>query len=138
MNEEIIPIHPIKAMIDAVNRKENEKRAKTQMTLGKMITVLEAIEPARPIVGLGEADSYRGYYSDLAFEPSGETTTAGKLLVQCRAAMGRTFEGYKGGDFVMHENTPRWISEYGTASGIKIMDLNLETDPITMLTEQEE
>jgi hypothetical protein len=39
--------------------------------------------------------------------------TACALLSECRAAMGRVFCGYKGGDFLMGETTPIWLADYG-------------------------
>jgi hypothetical protein len=99
------------------------ERAATQMTLGAMIAALEKMPPETEIDGIGSAISYRGYYSDLAFQPQPEKIKAGDLLAQCRAAMGQVFEGYKGGDFVMGALTPVWIADYGCC-GRKIMAIN--------------
>jgi hypothetical protein len=71
---------------------------------------------------LGELDSYRGYYSDLAFEPSESGETVASLLNRCQAAMGEVFQGYKGGDYVMGRNTPLWIANYGSC-GPRLMAL---------------
>jgi hypothetical protein len=87
------------------------------------------------ISGLGRFTSYRGYYQDLAFIPTDEKVTASTLLVQCQNAMGKVFEGYKGGDFVMGELTPLWLSDYGRASGIKIMSIG---DDGKIVTEQDD
>ena len=51
------------------------------------------------------------------------------------AAMGAEFEGYKGGEYIMGANTPLWISEYGEASGTRIMAVNADG---TIETSQEE
>lgn len=69
--------------------------------------------------GFGAPDSYRGYYEDLAFAPA-QNVTFGSMLENARYAMGRTFQGYKGGDFTMGEFTDCWIAEYGTSEGDKI------------------
>ena len=138
MNDDL-PISPLQAIVDAANERETKNRAQSQLTLGKLIALLKDIEPrcGRQVTGLGKLDSYRGYYSDLAFGGHVANVSPEKLLEHCQAAMGRTFQGYKGGDFVMHENTPLWISEYGRASGIKLMGLDLSGDPIKPITENE-
>jgi len=38
--------------------------------------------------------------------------------------MGKVYEGYKGGDYVMGANTPLWIGEYGSAGGIKLIAIH--------------
>lgn len=95
------------------------ERAAIQMTLGKLIERLEAMPPETMIEGICAPHSYRGYYSDLAFE-RGEKVTAAKALETCRGCMGEVFEGYKGGDFQMGRNTPVWLASYGCC-GPKIM-----------------
>jgi hypothetical protein len=58
--------------------------------------------------------SYRGYYSDLALDSKDEPTTAGELLAILKRALGETYGGYKGGDFVMGADTPLWMASYGS------------------------
>lgn len=103
----------MQALVDGMNAKFQRERAETQLTLGKLIAALEAMPNTVLVANLRGAHSYRGYYSDLAFERSDGTRPAPDLLHECRAAMGRVFEGYKGGDFIMGELTPLWIAEYG-------------------------
>ena len=66
----------------------------------------------------GEPNSYRGYYDHLAFEPGAERITVGdfKRVIDERV-MGKTFIGYKGGDYVMDHSVPVWCAEYGRANG---------------------
>lgn len=83
------------------------------MTLQELIAYLEdtsADSVATP--GFGAPDSYRGYYDQLAFEPS-PSSTAGEMLVHARNALGKTFEGYKGGRYTMRERTTVNIAEWG-------------------------
>lgn len=63
-------------------------------------------------LGFGNAHSYRGYYADLAFEPK-RYVTVGSMLREARAALGQTFQGYKGGDFKMGACTDCWLAKYG-------------------------
>jgi hypothetical protein len=121
-------------MIDGfIAAKQRERAASEQMTLGELITALEAMPADLVIAGLHGPHSYRGYYCDLAFEPR-EKTTAGKLLELCRGAMGRGFTGYKGGDYTMGENTPVWVANYGDC-GLRLMILGSDG---TITVEEEE
>ena len=124
-------------MADGFSKQLHEERSKTQLTLGKLIDLLESIDQSRMVTGLGPLDSYRGYYSDLAFEPTAEARTVAGLLSECRKAMGEVFVGYKGGEFVMGRNTPLWVSPYGSASGDRLMGLNVDRDPVEPVIEPE-
>lgn len=120
------PIHPLQAMINGMSAAWQEERSHSQMTLGGMIAALEALSPDAEVFGLGGLMSYRGYYSDLAFEPIDGARPVADVLRDCRSAMGETFEGYKGGDYLMGKTTPLWVSAYGRASGDRLMGLGLE------------
>lgn len=98
-------------LIDGWSARMQRERAGSQMTLGGMIARLEGIDAAAR-VPLSRPHSYRGYYSDLAFELSDPRPVA-ELLAECRAAMGAVFEGYKGGDYAMSALTPVWVADYG-------------------------
>jgi hypothetical protein len=111
-----------------------QSRAKSQMTLGKMIAVLENMPPETTVAGLFRPHSYRGYYSDIAFENSALMRTVSELLQDCRDSMGRVFIGWKGGEFLMGENTPVWVAERGCC-GNKL--LNILADG-TIITEEDE
>lgn len=58
----------IQALIDGMNAQGQRERAETQMTLGKIIAALEAMPEGAEVANLNGGHSYRGYYSDLAFE----------------------------------------------------------------------
>ena len=72
-------------------------------------------EPKENVIrkGFGRSMSYRGDYSQLAFAPS-ENVTVGSMLEEAEYALGKTYQGYKGGDFVMDEYTYVFIAEYGS------------------------
>jgi hypothetical protein len=127
----------IQALVDSMNETARLTRADYHLTLGGLISALGPVAPdARLSQSLGGAHSYRGYYSDLAFRPSGEITTAGALLNEARAALGQTFEGYKGGDFVMGPDTPLWVSDYDDNSGVAIMDIIEADGGVRIVTRQ--
>jgi hypothetical protein len=115
----------MQAFVDELNRKWQRERAQEQMTLGELIDNLASFPPNAKIDGLVEPHSYRGYYCDLAFEPTSEPRTAGEMLAMCRNCMGQDFTGYKGGEFTMSASTPVWIAYYG-ATGRKIMALDAD------------
>lgn len=112
-------MNQLQVMMDEMSAEWQRQRSATQMTLGKLITRLETLSP-ETMIGLSEPHSYRGYYSDLAFEPA--KSSIKDALVFCRSALGKVFEGYKGGDFQMGENTPVWVAHYGSC-GQKIMSI---------------
>lgn len=115
----------IQALIDGMIARLQQERSETQLTLGQMIDKLKHLHPDTLAVGFGDLNSYRGYYHDLAFEPSDKEKPISTLLAQCQAAMGEIFHGYKGGEYQMGRNTPLWISEYGSVIGMKLVDLTI-------------
>lgn len=63
--------------------------------------------------GFGEPRSYRGDYSECAFEPAERVTVASMVAHVERALSGEVFEGYKGGEYTFNEVTPCYIEEWG-------------------------
>ena len=79
---------------------------------------------------IGSLHSYRGYYDHLAFAPSNNIRTIGEVIEDAKMAIGKTFSGWKGGEFKMTINTPLWVSAVGAVShkaisGLKIKDNNV-------------
>lgn len=84
------------------------------MTLGELITALEAADPTLVVAdGFTRPHSYRGYYNELAFEPAANVTV-GQMLADAQSALGATYQGWKGGDYTMDEHTDCWIAEQGS------------------------
>ena len=72
------------------------------------------------VTGIG---SYRGYYSDLAIRYSldfEEAISTNQLIQKLKEAIGKTFIGYKGGEFVMHEGTVVWLGNCGKTTDRQI------------------
>jgi hypothetical protein len=100
------------------------------MTIKRMIRMLQEHDPSMglmvEVVGHGERPaydlhSYRGYYEQLAIgfgpfiEGRGQCyPTVGALLAALDQAIGSTYEGWKGGDFVMHDWSTLWVAQEGT------------------------
>ncbi len=124
----------LQKIIDDASAQWQRDRAEQQMTLGGLITDLEKLPDGATVENIGSPDSYRGYYCDLAFEKGEGERLAAELLAECRAAVGKVFHGYKGGEYTMSETTPIWIADYGCC-GEKIMAIN---DDGTFATEEDD
>lgn len=96
------------------------------LTLGDLIKRLELEDPNRILpMGFHEPHSYRGNYNDLAFEPAYDISIR-EMLEAAREALGTTYVGYKGGEYLMTEHTDCWISHYGESGDNRIGPLLLE------------
>ena len=137
--------------MDAIQAFLREQRNRTfassaQLTLGQIIEKLEKCglthgdknEPKQVDYDFGTAvptslDSWRGNYSELAlgYKLSGydnndehfTQTTAETLLSELKSAIGKEFTGWKGGEFVMNEDTPVWVANSGNSGNTGIIDV---------------
>lgn len=84
------------------------------ITLGDLIDWLEKQDQNLIVKdGFGSPHSDRGDYSELAFTPVPEAKIS-DMLRFAKSADGKTFTGYKGGEYKMDRLTPVYIGEYGT------------------------
>ncbi len=107
------------------------------MRLGQIIDKLEQMPEHLPVCydtigdveGIGnnpgQFDSYRGYYHRLALEPDGSRTIVRDFLKQCKYVDGTTFEGYKGGDFIMGRDTIVHVAHYGECTHHRIVAIEV-------------
>lgn len=132
-----VALDAIIELVDAVAANEPDlgsvhKHNEHQLSLGELIQILAAWPKQDDAClydfgGLAPdgLDSYRGYYDQLAMGFSDKekypNPTVAKVLEWCEAAVGKTFTGYKGGDYVMTERTPVWVANYGEAGGTAIV-----------------
>lgn len=107
--EEYLFLDPIEEFL----KEEREKRSREGLTLGELIDTLRSMSPDTKVSNLTFPHSYRGYYTDLAFEKESGTRLASELLSECESALHRTFCGYKGGEYGMNRETSVWVAEYG-------------------------
>lgn len=132
----------LQAIVNMMNEAAEAERAKYQLTLGKLVTLLSNTDAALPVVidryGLAPVSphSYRGYYSDIAFEHDADDVSVGDFLNTVKSTIGSVFEGYKGGDFTMKENTHVWISSWGSASSIAAMDVVVIDGKAVIITKE--
>ena len=102
------------------------------MTLNDYITRLEQADPTLTVpIGLGDPHSWRGDYAEMAFEPVRDTTV-GEMLAAARSALGATYQGYKGGEYLMTGDTTIHVDSYGcwtdgSAIWTMLLDLMLDT-----------
>lgn len=88
------------------------------MNLQKVIDILEQYPSEKMLSkGIGNPHSWRGSYEELAFEVV-ENVTVGEMLAAAESAVGATYEGWKGGEYTMDEDTQVHIElEEGAYSG---------------------
>lgn len=95
------------------------------MRLGQLIDALK-MSPQENVLlvsgptslGPTSVNSYRGYYEDLAIAvEEGARPKVCDFVRVLEQAIGKTFQGYKGGDYTMDKGTLVWVSNYGRASG---------------------
>lgn len=118
--------------IKAILAKEKAERLKTtsQLMLGEFILQLESVTDKTKKVIFDNPnympinfDSWRGVYEDLMLEY--DVLDENKLLAvsdwieKAKECLGKTFTGYKGGDFTMGKNTILWVSQYASCGGFK-------------------
>lgn len=89
------------------------------MVLAHLIEFLEKQDSDTPVkMGFNNPHSYRGYYSELAFEPC-ENTTVGEMLECAKSANGATYHGWKGGEYEMSDWSDVYLAQEGsTGEGI--------------------
>jgi hypothetical protein len=91
------------------------------MNLATYISTLEAFNSTTPVVfahgGIPtRLVSWRGSYDELSLDWDMEPRTpptVEELLADARNALEKTFTGYKGGQYRMHETTPIWADPWG-------------------------
>lgn len=102
-------------------RRAKEMKTSPQLTLGELILKLEAVKNRNKKIrfdfgtGLGPTDimSWRGSYCELCVDyGNSEIYSASKFLLELKGALGETFTGYKGGEFLMGKTTPVWVAHY--------------------------
>lgn len=82
--------------------------------------------------------SYRGYYEHLAIGWTSEFKDWPKVseftnMLQC--ATGTTFEGWKGGTYLMRLHTPIWVANRGEAGSTGIIGIEEDGGHVVLLTE---
>lgn len=114
-------------------------------SLGAVIDALRAADPDSEVqfdfcyLSPTGVASYRGYYDHLAlgWEQSEEPPywpKASDLLARLEAAIGHTFEGWKGGHYRMSRDTPLWVANRGETGGTGIVGIRDEGHSVIIET----
>jgi hypothetical protein len=115
------------------------------LNLGQLIALLEAWPDPTDACRFGFGmlapcgiDSYRGYYNHLALDFEEPKTypapTVADVLKIVKAAVGKTYQGYKGGDFTMDLETPVWVAHWGETSDTVITGFSEDATHQMVLT----
>lgn len=110
--------------------------ASSQLTIGELILKLETVpkregdEEQRVVFDFeylypDGLDSWRGNYCELAlsFDSKGQAMKLGEFISLLKSAIGKTYTGYKGGDFVMSKHTPIWVANYGNSGNTAVIEV---------------
>lgn len=123
------------------HQRAEEMKTSAQLTLGELILKLESLSPIYKYENGEETEkevkfdfeylhpnglsSWRGSYSELAinFSSDGKNSTLKEFITELKGAIGKTYQGYKGGDFLMGKTTPIWVANYGNSGETAVVDV---------------
>ena len=74
-------------------------------------------------------DSYRGYYDHVAMEPAVGGISGALLHERLARLIGTTMQGYKGGDYLVHEGCQVFLAYYGE-TGPMLVGFTDDGEPI--------
>lgn len=90
-----------------------------------------------------EFGSWRGSYEELAlrftssdFDYETNQMTAHEFLKLCKETVGKTFTGYKGGEYRMTRDTPVWIANRGNSGETALIGVDYDGYRLTLITGQ--
>ena len=128
----------IQQLLVEVPKARDAERSKYHLTLGKLIEKLKEVGDDFDVVFSDGSipnsfDSYRGYYSDLAIDSSDNPMKVSTFKLHALSSLNREFTGYKGGEFLMNEETPLWRAEYGCNTSDAIIDAYIIDNKFTLI-----
>jgi hypothetical protein len=125
-------------LLDSVSDACRNSRKPYHLSLGQLREQLDALPHGMTVVAdngafIGREHSYRGYYDDLAFEPSIEHSNVGTLRIMVVRASQGTYTGYKGGEYTYADDTPLWFAHRG-CTGLAIVGARIDdTKPARLI-----
>lgn len=121
--------------------------SRDQLSLGQLIDELKSVREANGNKDVSVCfdfehayptnfDSWRGVYAELAlgFSFEGVEPTLDEMIDRAEDAVGRTYEGYKGGDYTMTRETPVWVANFGNAGSTAVTGVYNEGWQVVLLT----
>lgn len=97
------------------------------LTIGSALDILNKYDKNKVVPlgwGFGSSHSNRGDYSELGLEPK-TNVTIGEMIEELSNSIGKTFTGWKGGEYTMHEDSNICLS-YEGRRGTNISNIFLE------------
>jgi hypothetical protein len=85
------------------------------LTIGQAYAVLRLLPPDWEVPFRRGGDSYRGFYDRFAIE-AGQSPAQEVADYLTEDVVGKTFTGYKGGEFTMTADTLLYCADYGECS----------------------
>lgn len=144
----------LQTLLNNAVKAERAERLKSspQLTLGEVIAVLESseleyenhkgtIEPKHVrfdfeyIFPTG-LDSWRGSYDELAitFSIEGKPPTGKEFLDWLKESVGKSYEGWKGGEYTMGKSTPLWVANSGNSGQTALVRVDVDDFGIKLNT----
>lgn len=111
----------------------------TQMTLGGLQKALAMVHDDTLVKFdngdvPGDLRTYRGNYNEAAISDGWGKRTVGELFEQLINFIGTDQPGYKGGEYLMHQDTPLWCAQHGN-HGYPIVGTTMRGDTIVLLVD---
>ncbi len=102
-------------------------------TIGGILAALDMIDGNAPMY-MPEIMTYRGYYDRLGLD----ITDASLMTVEAvrdslQTCIGKTFKGYKGGDFTMSADSLVHVADYGK-TGEQVHGINVQPNLVSFAT----
>lgn len=104
-----------------------------QLTIGQLIEQLKLVRDKSAYVRFNfgymrpkQIESWRGSYSELAigYSEDGGEESVKDFIERLKKCIGKTYCGYKGGDFYMTENTPIWVANHGESGDTAVFGVS--------------
>jgi hypothetical protein len=85
------------------------------MSIDEILKSLNMVKGSTAIRQVGtEFCSNRGYYEHLSMAPANDEMPVKEFMAVLKAQIGKTYYGYKGGEFTMAGHTQLFIANYGS------------------------
>ena len=107
------------------------------MNIKNLLKALRKFDSDTIISGVStEFRSYRGYYEHLAMSPNVEYMPVEVFCQALEDQIGKTFTGFKGGEYTVHESTELFVASY-ERTGEGVIGVRLDDGELTLTTEKD-
>lgn len=136
----------MKDLLETISDATRDTRSDYHLTLGEFACMLGTTlaggggSKILRVCGAGMARespkslvSYRGYYVDLAMVVSDVPKSVAEFLPDATRAIDSSFEGYKGGSYVMDVRSPMWAVRDGSETGFALVEYRETPDEVLLV-----